>query len=166
MKDGFIRAAAATPAVRVADCPYNTAELVRITRAAAAGGVKLLAFPELCITAYTCSDLFFSRPLLAPAEAAMGDYLAATADCTLLAVVGLPLSWRDKLYNCAAVCCGGRLLGVVPKTNIPNYSEFYELRHFAPTPPECTPSRYAASRSPSALNSSSVATSCPICVLR
>lgn len=134
MKDGFIRTAAATPSVRVADCPYNTAELIRIARAAAADGVRLLVFPELCITAYTCEDLFFSHPLLEAAEAGLAAYLAATAELPLLSIVGLPLMHEDKLYNCAAVCTGGRLLGVVPKSAIPGYSEFYEPRHFTPAP--------------------------------
>ena len=114
MKDGFIRVAAATPAVRVADCTYNTAELCRIARAAADDGVRVLVFPELCITAYTCEDLFFSHALLSAAEKGLGAYLAATADLPLLSIVGLPLLHEDKLYNCAAVCAGGRLLGVVP----------------------------------------------------
>ncbi len=134
MKDGFIRVAAATPAVRVADCPYNVGELIRITRAAANDGVHVIVFPELSITAYTCGDLFFHQSLITAAEAALGCYLAETADTPILSVIGLPLAVGDKLYNCAAVCAGGALLGIVPKTHLPNYSEFAEVRTFAPAP--------------------------------
>ncbi len=136
MKDGFIRVAAATPTLRVADCPYNVTELIRITRAAAEDGVHVLVFPELCITAYTCGDLFFQQTLLTAARTALARYLCETADCPLLSVIGLPLAVEDKLYNCAAVCAEGKLLGIVPKTHLPNYGEFAEARTFAPAPEE------------------------------
>ena len=133
MKDGFIRVAAASPAVRVADCPHNTAELIRIARAAADDGVHLLVFPELALTACTCGDLFFSASLLSTAETGLADYLAATASLPLLSVVGLPVVQGDRLFSCAAVCTGGRLLGVVPKSVLRG-GFLQESRHFCPAP--------------------------------
>ncbi len=134
MKNGFIKIAAATPKVRVADPAYNAQELIRITRDAAAQGVRVLVFPELCLTAYTCGDLFCTDLLIDGARNALSDYLKQTADLDTVAVVGLPLLHKDKLYNCAAVCLGGELLGIVPKSALPNYGEYYELRGFTPAP--------------------------------
>lgn len=134
MKQGFLKVAAATPRLRVADCAYNEKQLVRIASDATDAGVKVLVFPELSLTGYTCSDLFYSETLLDAAKRALVEYLAETEAFDLLSVVGLPLSVRDKLYNCAAVCKSGQILGFVPKTNIPNYSEFYEMRQFTPAP--------------------------------
>ena len=132
MKDGFIKVAAATPEIRLADCKFNGEQIVRAIEAAQAQGAKVLVFPELCLTGYTCGDLFLQDLLLCAAEEALQSVMKQTADKDILCLVGLPLRRESRLYNCAAVFCRGELLGVVPKRNIPNYSEFYELRHFSP----------------------------------
>lgn len=132
MKDGFIKVAAATPEIRLADCKFNGEQIVRAIEAAQAQGAKVLVFPELCLTGYTCGDLFLQDLLLCAVEEALQSVMKQTADKDILCLVGLPLRRESRLYNCAAVFCRGELLGVVPKRNIPNYSEFYELRHFSP----------------------------------
>ena len=134
MRDGFIRCAAASPALRVADCAYNAEQILAAMRKAADGGVQLLCLPELCLTGYTCGDLFLQQPLLRGAEEGLRAVLAASEGLNLVALVGLPVQAGGQLYNCAAIVCGGRLLGLVPKTHLPNYAEFYEMRHFAPGP--------------------------------
>ena len=130
MRDGFIKVAAATPAIRVADCGYNAGQIVALMGQAAEQGVKVVCFPELCVTGYTCGDLFLQDTLLRGAEEALKTILEQTAHLDLLACLGVPVRWGCKLYNCAAVVCRGKLLGLVPKTNLPNYTEFYELRWF------------------------------------
>ena len=132
MKDGFLKAAALSPALRVADCAYNAGRIVEAMRECAAQGVKLAVFPELALTGYTCGDLFFQQALQQAALRGLGQVLEASREWDLLALVGLPLAVNGKLYNCAAAVCRGRLLGLVPKTCLPNYGEFYEKRHFAP----------------------------------
>lgn len=132
MNDGFIRAAAATPEVRVADPVFNREQICNILAAGARAGSRLMVFPELCLTGYTCGDLFFQSALLRSAKEELKHVVAATKDLDLLAFVGLPWEQDGKLYNVAAAISGGRLLGLVPKTHLPNYSEFYEARHFAP----------------------------------
>ena len=132
MKDGFLKAAALSPALRVADCAYNAGRIVEAMRECAARGVKLAVFPELALTGYTCGDLFFQQALQQAALRGLGQVLEASREWDLLALVGLPLAVNGKLYNCAAAVCRGRLLGLVPKTCLPNYGEFYEKRHFAP----------------------------------
>ena len=131
MKDGFIKVAAATPKIRVADCDYNAGQIIALMKEAAALGVKVMAFPELCITGYTCGDLFLQPTLIRGAEEALGRILEETKDLDLVAAVGLPIAHENKLYNCAAVIHKGDVLGLVPKTYIPNYGEFYEERWFA-----------------------------------
>ena len=130
MYDGFIKVAAATPEIRVADCEYNKNAIVDTVKKCADMGVKLLCLPELCITGYTCSDLFLQDLLLCAAKEALVDIAKQTADCDIAFAVGLPLKFCGELYNCAAVINKGEILGIVPKTYIPNYSEFYEARHF------------------------------------
>lgn len=132
MKDGFIKVASATPAIRVADCAYNASEIIRQARQAAEKGAQLVVFPELCLTGYTCGDLFLHETLLRGALDALGTVCAQTTDLNAALVVGLPFAFGGKLYNCAAVVCAGRIAGLVPKQNVPNYAEFYEARHFAP----------------------------------
>ena len=132
MKDGFLKAAALSPALRVADCAYNAGRIVEAMRECAARQVKLAVFPELALTGYTCGDLFFQQALQQAALRGLGQVLEASREWDLLALVGLPLAVNGKLYNCAAAVCRGRLLGLVPKTCLPNYGEFYEKRHFAP----------------------------------
>ncbi len=136
MKDGFIKVAAATPQIKVADVEYNRDGVLALIDDAANKGVKLLALPELCLTGYTCADLFEHEVLLTAAENALSDILSATEKTDMLFAVGLPVRYAGKLFNCAAVCCRGELLGLVPKTHIPNYGEFYELRWFTPAPRE------------------------------
>ena len=134
MQFGFVKTATATPQIRVADCDYNCGQIAAAVRQADAQGVELLVLPELCITGYTCGDLFYQQPLLRGAKDALQTLLRQTADTKTVCVVGLPLQHDGGLYNCAAVIQGGRVLGVVPKTHLPNYSEFYEQRHFSPAP--------------------------------
>ena len=130
MQDGFVKIAAATPDLRVADCAYNASEIVKLARQAAAKGAHLVVFPELCLTGYTCGDLFLQRTLLDGALAALDTVCRETAALNAAVVVGLPLVHQGKLFNVAAVLCGGKIEGIVPKQFIPNYSEFYEERHF------------------------------------
>lgn len=134
MKDGFIKIACATPDVRVADCDYNTDRIISLIRKAEAKGVKIICFPELCITGYTCGDLFLQDTLLESAEKNLIRISEETANFDMVSIVGLPLSFHGKLYNCAAVVHNGEIKGIVPKKNIPNYSEFYEGRYFTPAP--------------------------------
>lgn len=129
-ENGFLRAAAVSPSLHVADCAYNAEQIIDTMQAFAAENVQLLCLPELSITGYTCSDLFLQTTLLKGAEQALVSILQASKGLNLVAVVGVPVRHNSKLYNCAAVVCGGELLGLVPKTYLPNYSEFYEQRHF------------------------------------
>ena len=130
MRDGFIKIAAATPDLHVADCEYNAAEIIRQAKQAASKGAKLITFPELCLTGYTCGDLFLQEMLLEGAMQALGTVCRETAELQAVIVVGLPMRYNGKLYNVAAPIVHGRVLTFVPKTHIPNYSEFYEQRHF------------------------------------
>ena len=132
MKDGFLKAAAFSPALRVADCAYNTRQILACLQDAAARGVKLAVFPEFCLTGYTCGDLFLQRTLQQGALDALRTLLDETKELDVVTLVGLPLMVHGKLYNCAAVLCRGQLLGLVPKTYLPNYGEFYEKRQFTP----------------------------------
>ena len=130
MRDGFIKIAAATPDLHVADCEYNAAEIVKQAKQAAARGAKLITFPELCLTGYTCGDLFLQETLLEGALKALETVRRESEEIAAVIVVGLPLRVKGKLYNVAAVVNAGDVLAFVPKTYIPNYSEFYEQRHF------------------------------------
>ena len=134
MYDGFIKTAAATPEIITADCLNNARAVTELMRQAAEKGVKVLAFPELCVTGYTCQDLFFQQSLLDSALEALGTIVSASAGLDMLSAVGCPLRVGDKLYNCAVMIKDGSVLGVVPKRHLPNYCEFYEKRHFAPAP--------------------------------
>ena len=131
MKDGFIRVAAGTLHPVVADTAANTAEILRRIDEADAAGVQLLVLPELCVTGYTCGDLFYSRLLQQAAVDALGTVCRHTVGLYPVVVTGLPLKWNGKLYNVAAVLHDGKILGVVPKTHLPNYGEFYEKRQFS-----------------------------------
>lgn len=132
MKDGFIKIACVTPPLRVADCAYNVQQIITHTREAAENGAKLVAFPELSLTGYTCGDLFLQHLLLTAAEEALLTLCRATASLDVIIIVGLPFVHQNALYNCAAVCLHGKILGMVPKMHLPNYGEFYEVRHFTP----------------------------------
>ena len=135
MKDGFVKVAAGTPKIRVADCRYNAEQIFTLMREADKQGVKVLALPELCLTGYTCGALFFQAPLLRGAEEGLQTILDATKNLDMIAAVGLPVrdKWDNKLYNCAAVIQKGEILSLVPKTYLPNYGEFYEQRWFTPS---------------------------------
>ncbi len=130
MKDGFVRCAAVTPDIRVADTEYNTTNIIEEIKNAANDGIKLAVFPELCVTGYTCGDLFLQSSLLRSAEDCLFKIAAQSKELDIIAVVGAPLIANGKLYNCAVVINGGEIKGIVPKMNVPNYSEFYELRWF------------------------------------
>ena len=136
MKDGFLKTAAATPAIRLADCAYNAEQILGCMEEARRGGVKLLVLPELCITGYTCGDLFLQPTLLQQAQAALEHIRTGSHGSDLITIVGAPLLFESKLYNCAVFIQNGRFLAVVPKTYLPNYGEFYELRWFTPAPPQ------------------------------
>lgn len=138
MQDGFIRVGAATPKVSIADPVYNANEIIRFVQEADKKKIKLLAFPELNLTAYTCGDLFLQKELLDRAKEQLIRIAAETERYDVVSVIGLPLYKDGNLYNCAAVLHGGRILGIVPKNNIPNYAEFYEKRHFINAPKENT----------------------------
>ena len=136
MKDGFISVACGSPDLRLADCHYNAEQTFTIMRAAEKAGVKVLVLPELGLTGYTCGDLFFQETLLRGAEEALATVLEATRNLEVVTAVGVPVRVNNKLYNCAAVIQKGEILGLVPKTHLPNYGEFYEKRQFAPAPEE------------------------------
>ena len=133
MRDGFISVAAGTPKIRVADCRYNAEQIFTLMREADKQGVKVLALPELCLTGYTCGDLFLQDTLLRGAEEGLQTVLEATRNLDIVTALGLPVwdKWDNKLYNCAAVIQKGEILGLVPKAYLPNYGEFYEQRWFA-----------------------------------
>ena len=131
MKHGFITVAAAIPSVKVADCDYNEKQLESLIVQAEGKGVEIIVFPELCITGYTCQDLFGQQLLLEEAEKAVLKLLDFTRSLDIIAIVGLPVVCGDLLLNCAAVIQKGDLLSLIPKTYLPNYSEFYEKRWFA-----------------------------------
>ncbi|MDO4329581.1 MAG: NAD(+) synthase [Lachnospiraceae bacterium] len=132
MRDGFIRVAAATPKIKVADPEYNREQIVKLMEEGARERVQVMVFPELCLTGYTCQDLFLQFPLIRKAKEELGRIMEASRGVDMILFVGLPWAQDGKLYNVAAAVCDGRLLGLVPKKHLPNYSEFYELRHFCP----------------------------------
>ncbi len=134
---GFARVALATPRCKVADPFHNAAETIALARQADARGVALVAFPELGLSAYSCDDLFHQKALLDACEQALGAVADASRELSCALIVGLPLRVGHQLFNCAAVIAGGRLLGLVPKSFLPNYSEFYEARQFSAA--DCAP---------------------------
>ena len=132
MRHGFIKTAAGTPKIQVADCVYNAGEILKLIRQMETEGAKIMAFPELCITGYTCQDLFWQTLLLDSAREQLIWLAKETSQVDALIIVGLPWEYNGKLYNVAAVLNRGTILGLVPKTNLPNYAEYYEARHFTP----------------------------------
>ncbi len=130
MNYGFIKTAAATPDIKVADCEYNASKICELIDEANNNQVDLIVFPELCLTGYTCSDLFWQSLLLDNAKKQLIAIARHTEFREVMAVIGLPFEIEGKLYNVAAVLHRGHILGMVPKKNLPNYSEFYEARHF------------------------------------
>lgn len=131
MEYGFVKAAAAALEIQVADTEHNAQEIIRLMKETWTHGARIIVFPELCITGYTCEDLFHHEVLLNGAKDALHQIVQASKGMDGLFFAGLPLEVDGKLYNVAAVYSDGMLLGIVPKTHIPNYSEFYEARHFA-----------------------------------
>jgi NAD+ synthase (glutamine-hydrolysing) len=131
MNYGFIRAAAAVPRLRVADCAFNAGSIINIIKEAEEKGIQFIVFPELSITAYTCGDLFHQHALLKEAVAQLENILEKTRNTKIVAIVGMPLFLDNQLFNCGVAVQSGNILGVVPKTYIPNYKEFYEERWFA-----------------------------------
>lgn len=130
MKYGFVRVAAASPELRVADVSFNSKKIIELINEANKNHVEFIVFPELCITGYTCGDLFMKDTLIEGAKEALLTIAQATMGSSLVSVIGLPLIISGRLYNCAAVLQNGRILGIVPKTYLPNYNEFYEARWF------------------------------------
>ena len=131
MKYGFIKVASAVPVVHVANCRQNTKEILSLIAQAEEQGVEVVVFPELCITGYSCQDLFRQQLLLDSAEASLLHIIEFSKQLDIISIVGLPVVVGNLLLNCAAVVQHGRLLGLVPKTFLPNYNEFYEKRWFA-----------------------------------
>ena len=131
MKNGFIRVAAATPTVTVADCQANGKQILHLIREMEKKQAKIMVFPELCIIGYTCGDLFWQRRLLDEAWFTLLDLAKKTHNVDALIFVGLPVRAAGKLFNAAAVLSHGEILGIIPKTHLPNYNEFYEQRHFS-----------------------------------
>lgn len=132
MQYGFIKVCAATVGIKVADVGYNTDKIVEAVQASAKEGAQLVVFPELSVCGYTCGDLFNQRALLVGVDRAIGEICRRTANTNSLVFIGAPCERSGKLYNCAVALSGGRVLGVVPKSFLPNYGEFYEKRHFSP----------------------------------
>ncbi len=130
MRDGYIKTAAATVKIKVADTRHNAKAITDEAKRLGGLGVKLAVFPELCVTGYTCQDLFFQPELLNAAEKAVSEIAKALADLDMVSVIGAPLVYGSKLYNCAVVLYHREILGIVPKQYLPNYNEFYEKRHF------------------------------------
>ena len=124
MRDGFIKVAAGTPNIRVADCDYNAEQIIALIKEAAALGVKVLALPELCVTGYTCGDLFLQDTLLDGAERALERILEETKELDLLTAVGMPVRAGGKLFNCAVVFQKGTILAIVPKLICPITESF------------------------------------------
>lgn len=131
MEYGFLRVAAAVPELKVANCRYNAERIIELIKKAEEKGIKIVVFPELSITAYTCGDLFHQDMLLKDAQSQLGRILDETRGNSIVSIVGMPLSADNQLYNCAVVLQSGSILGVIPKTYVPNYSEFYEQRWFS-----------------------------------
>lgn len=131
MQQGFVKVAAVTPKIKVADTGFNALSIIKSMKEAMNKKAKIIVFPELCLTGYTCNDLFFQGKLLEGALQGLKQIKKETQGNDAVVFVGLPLEWEGNLYNVAAVLQNGRILGVVPKKNLPNYGEFYEVRYFA-----------------------------------
>ena len=138
MKDGFIKCAAAGIKIQVADPAYNTQVIIEKMDECSANGAKVIVFPELAVSGYTCGDLFLHEQLINGAKEGIKKIIAHSVNVDAICFVGFPYELRNKLYNAAAVICKGTILGIVPKTELPNYNEFYEMRHFTPGKKEVT----------------------------
>lgn len=138
MKYGYVKVCTATPDIRVADVKYNTENIIKAIKESAENGSQLTVFPELCVCGYTCGDLFNQPALISACEKALVEIVKSTEGIKTLVFVGAPIEVDSKLYNCAVAVSDGKILGVVPKTYLPNYGEFYEKRHFASAPQKWT----------------------------
>lgn len=138
MNYGYVKVCAATPEIRVADVEFNTKQIIKAIKESAEKGSQLTVFPELCICGYTCGDLFNQPVLIDACERAIGEICKATKSIKTLVFVGAPVKLDNKLYNCAVAISKGEILGIVPKTYLPNYGEFYEKRHFCSAPKSMT----------------------------
>ena len=127
MKDGFVKVATVTPDIKVADCVFNKEQIMQCIKKAESKEIKILVFPELCLTGYTCGDLFLQEPLLRAAKKALIEIANATTNMDVLTFIGLPLQYNGKLFNVAAALQNGRVLGFIPKCNIPNIRSFMKL---------------------------------------
>lgn len=136
MKYGFIKVCAATPEIKVADVEFNTEQIIKAIKQSAQNGSQLTVFPELCVCGYTCGDLFNQPLLIKACEKSVTEICKATEGLQALVFIGAPVEYSGKLYNCAVAINNGKILGIVPKTYLPNYGEFYEKRHFSPAPSE------------------------------
>ncbi len=134
MKDGYLRVASASFEVALANVKKNSQEIIKLINEAHNNKAQILVFPELCLTGYTLQDLFFQSRVLNEAKIQLIHIAKKTKDLNMVVVIGLPIEVKNKLYNCAAVINNGKILGIVPKTYIPNYHEFYEVRHFDKAP--------------------------------
>ena len=134
MNYGYVKVAAAVPRVKVADCKFNAREIEKEIIIAEGKGVQIIAFPELCVTGYTCSDLFMQDILLKEAKEALFKIADYTKEKDALIFIGVPLAVDGELYNVAAALNRGNILGLTTKTFLPNYGEFYEMRQFRPGP--------------------------------
>ena len=130
MNYGFVKVAAATPKIKVADVEYNMNLICKEIDEAAKNGIKLIVFPELCLTGYTCSDLFWQTFMLKDVNEKTLLIAEHSSEYDMVVMVGIPFEHNGKLYNVAVVLYKGKILGIVPKKHLPNYSEFYEARHF------------------------------------
>src|SRR5215470_849016 len=129
---GFFRIAAAIPKLKVADCSFNIQQIAKLIIDASDQEVQVICFPELSVSSYTCGDLFLQRTLIEGAEKFLGELLNEMQNLPICFIVGAPIEYNSKLYNCAIVCQHGKIKGIVPKSYLPNYSEFYEKRWFEP----------------------------------
>ena len=131
LKYGFIKTAAASPKIRVADCDYNAEQIIKMSKEAYENGASLIVFPELCITGYTCGDLFLQNTLIKSAEEAVSKIAEETKSVDIVMVIGVPIAVKHSLYNCGIVIYKGEILGAVPKVHLPSHSEFSEGRYFS-----------------------------------
>lgn len=138
MKDGFVRVGCASFDMKLGNVKANADQIIKYAHKASEEHIKILLFPELCLTGYTIEDLFYQKRVLNEVTQQLEHILDATYELDLFMVIGAPFIHMNKLYNCAIALCGGEILGVIPKTYIPTYHEFYEGRHFASAPQECT----------------------------
>lgn len=152
MRQGFVKVSVVTPDLKVADCGYNSRKIIEAMKVCREQKVKLAVFPELSVTGYTCGDLFLQESLLEKALKALEEIREASFGSDMLVIAGVPAAVNGKLYNCAAVIQNGSVLGLVPKHNIPNYSEFYEARHFSPGQEECVTAELNGEKVPFGMN--------------